>query len=167
LISYIINDVGSLVKKVGNRNALDLADYFDIRIREDKLGGLKGYIFFQSRITTLCINAELPELYRQTVICHEIGHYRYHRSLAKNIDFVERNIFRQNCQNEYEANLFAAEFLLADELVLETLDKADIFTAAARLKVPVELLDYKLKLLQHKGYPLGPCLQVASDFLKG
>jgi Zn-dependent peptidase ImmA (M78 family) len=167
LISYIINDVSSLLKKAGSRNPIDLAHNLDILIREDRLGSLKGYIFFQSRIATVCINSELPEIYRSTVICHEIGHYRYHQKQARNLGFFEQNLFKQNCQNEHEANLFAAEFLLSDEIVLQTLNTMDIYAGAAALKVPAELLDYKLMLLQHKGYALRPCWLAASDFLKG
>ncbi len=49
-------------------------------------------------------------------------------------------------QCEYEANCFAADYLLEDEDVLEMLN-ADMsfFQAAAELKVPPELLDFKFE----------------------
>ena len=55
-------------------------------------------------------------------------------------------------QCEYEANCFAADYLLEDEDVMAMLN-ADIsfFQAAAELKVPPELLDFKFRMMKRSG----------------
>lgn len=69
---------------------------------------------------------------------------------------------------EYEANIFAAEFLMDDEHVLEKLnDDISFFGAAAELQVPAELLDFKFRVMKRKGYKLiDPPLMCNSNFLK-
>lgn len=54
---------------------------------------------------------------------------------------------------EYEANIFAAEFLMADEDVLAKLnDDISFFGAATLLRVPPKLLDFKFRLMKRNGY---------------
>ena len=77
-------------------------------------------------------------------------------------------MFDETSQMEYEANLFAAELLMADEDVL-SLMKGDMsfFGTAAALEVPPELLDYKFRVMLKKGYKLvSPPLGARSDFWK-
>ena len=167
MLARIIKDTARLIRRLQSRDPFLLASALDIEIREDRLGGLKGYILFQSRMAVIVLNRELAEELRPVVVCHEIGHYLYHRQKAQTRTFREISLFAENCQREYEANLFAAEFLLSDEKVLEQLKEGrDIFQAAAALEVPPELLDFKLKLLKQKGYAVETCLQASSDFLK-
>ena len=53
---------------------------------------------------------------------------------------------------EYEANLLTAELLISDDQVEELLNEGcDFFECAARLAVPAELLDFKLRLMREKG----------------
>jgi Zn-dependent peptidase ImmA (M78 family) len=69
---------------------------------------------------------------------------------------------------EKEANLFAAELLLSDEDVTEVLNSDNtFFTAAATLCVPIELLDFKFRIMKRKGYQLAePPVHSHNDFLK-
>lgn len=68
---------------------------------------------------------------------------------------------------EKDANLFAAEYLLRDQDVLETLNRdTTFFAAAAMLRVPAELLDFKFRVLKWKGYKLiEPPISAQSKFL--
>ncbi|MEA4893245.1 MAG: ImmA/IrrE family metallo-endopeptidase [Peptococcaceae bacterium] len=167
MLARIIKDTEKLTQQLGGRSPFDLAGHFDIEIREDRLGNLKGYIFFQSRMAVICLNRDLADELRPVVVCHEIGHYLYHRKKGAASTFGETSLFLGNCQKEYEANLFAAEFLLPDDSTLEQIEEGrNIFQAAAALQVPPELLDFKLKFLKHKGYPVAECLWAAGDFLK-
>lgn len=71
-------------------------------------------------------------------------------------------------QCEYEANCFAADYLLEDEDVLEMLN-ADMsfFQAAAELKVPPELLDFKFRMMKRSGVQIVDSpITSNSDFLK-
>lgn len=69
---------------------------------------------------------------------------------------------------EKEANLFAAELLLEDGEVLDALNQdVTFFSAAAQLRVPMEMLDFKFRLLKWKGYKmLESPIQVNSNFMR-
>ena len=63
--------------------------------------------------------------------------------------FHDLRLFDESSLAEKEANLFAAEYLLSDEEVLEVLNRdTTFFTAAAKLTVPVELLDFKFRIMK-------------------
>ena len=59
------------------------------------------------------------------------------------------------------------EYLLNDEEVLDTLNRdTTFFTAAAKLYVPIELLDFKFRVMKWKGYKLiEPPISARSNFL--
>lgn len=164
MIDYIIEDVAQLVDQVGCRDPWALARHLKVHLREDPLGSLKGYLFFQSRIAVLCLNSQLPETLKATVLCHELGHFRYHRD--QNTMFSETQLFVTQGQQEYEANLFAAEYLLEDQSILKGLKDMDVYALAASLGIRPELLAFKLKLLQFKGWELPWQPHLQSDFLK-
>lgn len=69
---------------------------------------------------------------------------------------------------EKEANLFAAEFLLDDQLVFEYLNSdTTFFAAAAEMFVPMELLDFKFRVMKWKGFKLmEPPISARSNFLR-
>ena len=68
---------------------------------------------------------------------------------------------------EYEANVFAAEFLLSDEDVLDALEnQLDFFGTASLLNVPPELLSFKIRILQRQGYEIESPIIAKSDFLR-
>ena len=64
--------------------------------------------------------------------------------------------------------MFAAELLLEDGEVLEALNQdVTFFSAAAQLRVPMEMLDFKFRLLKWKGYKmLESPIQVNSNFMR-
>lgn len=79
-------------------------------------------------------------------------------------DFV---LYDSTSQYEYEANLFAAEYLLDDELVREKLSEDTFFFSVAKeLEVPPELLDFKFRILKRKGWNLESPILADSNFLK-
>ena len=69
---------------------------------------------------------------------------------------------------EKDANLFAAEFLLEDDAVLELLNGDNaFFSAASALYVPIELLDFKFRVMKRKGYKLmEQPVRARSNFMK-
>lgn len=82
--------------------------------------------------------------------------------------FHDFELFDGVSQCEYEANCFAADYLLEDEDVLEMLN-ADMsfFQAAAELKVPPELLDFKFRMMKRSGVQIVDSpITSNSDFLK-
>lgn len=76
-------------------------------------------------------------------------------------------MFDESSMMEKEANLFAAEFLMDDRDVLRALNRdTTFFSAAAMLRVPAELLDFKFRVMKWKGYKLiEPPINANSNFL--
>ena len=76
-------------------------------------------------------------------------------------------MFDDTDRMEYEANVFAAEFLLEDTEVTDTLEEdMDFFTMAKMLCVPPELLDFKCRILQRQGVAINAPYIARGDFLK-
>lgn len=68
---------------------------------------------------------------------------------------------------EYEANIFAAEFLMDDEDFFEKLnDDISFFGVASLLQIPPELLDFKFRPMKRNGYKLDPPLMARTNFLR-
>jgi Zn-dependent peptidase ImmA (M78 family) len=99
---------------------------------------------------------------------HELGHDRLHKEIALLKGFQEVELFDMASPVEYEANLFAAEFLIDDQELLELLndDSKSFFGVARELSVPAALLDFKFRLLKHKGYRIEAPYIANGDFLK-
>lgn len=102
------------------------------------------------------------------MVAHELGHDRLHRDIAMLKGFQEVELFDMAKPAEYEANIFAAELLIDDKELLEILndENASFFSAARELYVPAALLDFKFRVLKHKGYRIEAPYIAHGDFLK-
>lgn len=131
-------------------------------------GACKGFYIQQSRKQAIVINSDLEEELQRIILIHELGHAVLHKSVPGIKNFHDFNLFDETYHYEYEANIFAPDFLLDDEEVLKVLnDDISFFTAASTLYVPAELLDFKFRILKRKGYQvIDPPLNANSDFLK-
>lgn len=90
-----------------------------------------------------------------------------HAKITELRAFHDFELFDQTSVYEYEANVFAAKFLLDDADVLELLNEdISFFSADKMLHVPPELPDNKFRILKRKGYALNPPLYSAGYFLK-
>lgn len=69
---------------------------------------------------------------------------------------------------ENEANFYTADILLDDEETLDVIRTYDLAASASILNVPIDILDFKLRLLhQTKRFDrYQDLLSVRSDFLK-
>lgn len=131
-------------------------------------GACKGFFMTQSRKKVITINSDLPEALQRIIASHELGHAVLHSKAVGVNTFHDFELFDSTSTLEYEANTFSAEFLMDDEDVLEKLnDDISFFGAAALLRVPPELLDFKFRMLKRKGYKvIDPPLMANGDFLK-
>lgn len=124
----------------------------------------KGFFLRQSRISLIMLNSDQPQSLQRIVLAHELGHANLHRAEKA---FHEFQLFGSVQRCEYEANMFAAEYLLTDEAVLGILrEEPSVYDAARKLCVPAELLDFKLRLLKGRGYNVNPPLYADSCFMK-
>lgn len=128
---------------------------------------IKGFYLQRNRIKTITYNDDLPAVLQRIIVAHEFGHSQLH--VKKGVHaFHDVGMFDESNRYEKEANLFAAEFLLNDEEVLDTLNADNtFFSAAAILQVPMELLDFKFRVMKWKGYKLvEPPITARSNFLR-
>ena len=115
---------------------------------------LKGFFLESKRIRIITVNSDLPLIIQKIIVAHELGHAVLHRN-SGTLAFHDVALYDSTNIYEKEANLFAAEYLLSDDAVLEALNRdSTFFSAAADLMVPAELLDFKFRVLKWKGYKL-------------
>lgn len=128
---------------------------------------IKGFYLQKKRIKTITYNSDLPSVLQRIIVAHELGHSELHAKGGVHA-FHDVGLFNESSRFEKEANLFAAEFLLKDEDVLDSLNAdSTFFAAAAALKVPMELLDFKFRVMKWKGYKLvEPPITARNNFLR-
>lgn len=152
----IFKEVMRIKRRYKTEDPYELLDALGIRARlSDKYGpaGLKGYCYFSKRIIFVVINTHLPEAEKRIVAAHEAAHVILHRELIKLAPLKDFRLYDLTVKEEYEANLFAADFLIADEKVREmTKDEdMDFFKLCRQLFVPPELMTFKLYSLIQRG----------------
>lgn len=168
-IDRIAEEAESLVRKYNTRDPYKLCDELGVRIRLKDLGtDIKAYYFYQSRIRNIVLNNRVSESVRRILVAHELGHDRLHREIAMLKGFQEIELFDATLPTEYEANIFAAELLINDDELIERFNDRDasFFGIAKELYIPAALLDFKFRVLKHKGYRIEAPYIAQGDFLK-
>ena len=108
----------------------------------------------------------MPAHIQRIILPHELGHGVLHVTPAL-CTFHELTVLNESNRLEYEANIFAAEFMLNDDDVFDALQmRMDFFQTASLLEVPPELLDFKIRLLQREGHKITAPYIGNADFLK-
>lgn len=169
---WISREVCRLERKYNEPDPLALCERMGILVLFQPMGtytgACKGFFLSQSRMRSITINSDLPEPLQRVIAAHELGHADLHRKEAGVSAFHDFALFDRTSTKEYEANVFAAELLLDDREVLERLhEERSFFGAAQSLRVPPELLDFKLRIPKRKGYDvIDPPLSATGSFLK-
>ena len=169
--SDICNSVAKLKAKHEETDPFRLCRAMGITLLPQPMGShetaIKGFYMECKRIKSITVNSDLPEIIQKIIVAHELGHAVLHRTSTVQA-FHEVVMFDSSSIKEKEANLFAAELLLEDGEVLEALNQdVTFFSAAAQLCVPMEMLDFKFRLLKWKGYKmLESPIQVNSNFMR-
>ena len=170
-IDYICREVSRIMRKYDESDPWELAAAMGIIVSRvpmgEKYNSCKGFFLYQSRIKHITINSDLSEIVQRIILSHELGHAILHLKAAKMRAFHDFSLYDSTSQMEYEANLFAAEYLLDDELVADRLTEDTFFFSVAKeLNVPPELLDFKFRILKRKGWLIESPILANSDFLK-
>lgn len=136
-------------------------------IAEEQFVRIKGFYLQRNRIKTITYNDDLPAVLQRIIVAHEFGHSQLHVKSGVHA-FHDVGRFNESNRYEKEANLFAAEFLLDDQQVLDSLNSdTTFFAAASTLQVPMELLDFKFRVMKWKGYKLvEPPITARNNFLR-
>ena len=167
----ICEAVEKLKKKYCESDLRKLCGQMGIIIIPQAMGreenAIKGFFLEKNRIKTITVNSDLPTIIQNIIIAHEIGHAVLHKNKGVHA-FHEFSLFDSSSMMEKDANLFAAELLLEDEDVLEMMNSDTMFfAAAAALNVPMELLDFKFRIMKWKGYMMMQApIEFRSNFLK-
>ncbi|MFC4618624.1 ImmA/IrrE family metallo-endopeptidase [Camelliibacillus cellulosilyticus] len=134
--------VEKMIRKHGTNNPFEIASQKGIVLMLESLGKIYGYHHTFHRIQIIHINDELDEPMKRFVCAHELGHAVLHPELSTS--FLQKNTLFYMDKIEREANEFAVELLLSDE-VLYTYQGTDatIYEAAAAYGIPREVVHLK------------------------
>lgn len=171
-IDYICAIVERLKRKYDETDPFRLAMAMGIIVEYAFMGtnpeSCKGFFLCQSRKKHITINCDLPRAMQRIILAHEIGHAVLHKEeLTLLKAFHDFGLYDSTSRLEKEANLFAAEFLLDDDNVEKYIYASyDVFSMARSLRVPPEMLDFKLRIMKEKGWDINIPLMSNSNFLK-
>ena len=181
MIDYglIVHKVAALKRYYGSAGPREILTDRGAALLEMSMGkdenAIKGFIVKSSRMITVGINTDLSDSAAGKVLLHETGHLCLGHLNAVRQGTLRDSSFGWRSDNtllsrlENEANFFASDYILDTEETLEAIREYDIAAAARLLKVPVEFLDYKLRLLHGLGlFPdYRDVLSVKSSCLRG
>ena len=134
--------VSYYVKKYKTRNPFELAEYLNVQVQFGDLGSRAGCYMFLKNHKCIFLNKNLSEQEMRMVMAHELGHAILHRK--ENCYFIRNKTFLLTSKNEIEANIFAAELLIPDEILLENKDYT-IKQLSRLLKYGENLVELKLQ----------------------
>lgn len=113
---YVLN----IVKKHGTTNPFEIAKRKNIIVLFEDLGNTLGFYNTYKRFKFIHINNRIDETTQRFVCAHELGHALLHPKA--NTPFLRNKTFFSVDRLEIEANTFAIELLLSDEMISEYQD---------------------------------------------
>ena len=117
-------------KKFNTNDPFVIADQLGILYQ---IGALKyeGCYMFLKNHRYIILNEDLPPHEQKLVMAHELGHAILHRK--ENCYFIRNKTLLLNSKNEIEANKFAVELLLPDEILNEYIESGYTIEQVARI----------------------------------
>lgn len=109
--------IAYLKNKYCTSNPFELANALGILIIKEDLGSIEGYYNKQLRQKQIHINCNLSDKDMLFTCAHELGHALLHPD--SNTKFLRNNTLLSVDKLEREANYFAIELLVPDEIVKE------------------------------------------------
>lgn len=168
-MDFIHEKVNIITRKFNTRDPFEICKKMNIHIHYKDLGdSLKAYYFYQSRIKNIVINSRSDKVLQRTLCAHELGHAILHGKYASVHGFQELEMFNNLIPTEYEANLFAAELIVPDDKLFDLMNEANktYYTVAQELYIPFEILGFKFRLLNHRGFKFEIPHILKTNFLK-
>ena len=107
--------VSYYTKKYHTRNPFELAEYLNVEVMIGPLGNRAGCYMFLKNHKCAFLNEDLNDNERTLVMAHELAHSIMHRK--ENCYFIRNKTLLLTSKMETEANIFAAELLIPDELI--------------------------------------------------
>ena len=120
----LIVDIKGIVKRLKkNHNTCDpfrICEDFDIVVRYEELGAILGFHDVHFHMKSIHLNASMPDDMLPFVCSHELGHAILHPNV--NTHFLRKHTLFSIDKIERQANAFAVELLLPDDLLDECSD---------------------------------------------
>lgn len=172
-ISGIYNEADGYARRFKTRNPYELLDAIGaITVFSDEYepDGLKGFSTILGRVMFAVINSKLNEQDRRIVAGHEAAHLILHKReilLSPAKAMKDFNLFDNSGRYEHQANNFLADFLVADDEVMDIIrsNELDYFGTARELCMPPPLLAFKLYSMMQRGFAVRNPVNLTSDFL--
>ncbi len=108
-----------LTKKYHTANPYELADALNITVFCEELGSLNGYYTKPYRMKQIHINSSLNEHDAAYTCAHELGHAVLHPNVST--PFLRSKTLLSVDKLEIEANTFAINLLVSDEVLSENI----------------------------------------------
>ena len=106
-----------LTKKYNTSNPFELANALKIAVFFEELGTINGYYNKPLRMKQIHINQNLSEQDAKFTCAHELGHAVLHPNAST--PFLRSKTFLSVDKLEIEANTFAVNLLIPDEIIME------------------------------------------------
>lgn len=134
--------VDKLVQKYKTRNPFEMIKGMNVILVFYPLHGVRGFYQYFQRNNIIYIDETLPDQDKAFVLAHEIGHMMLHRK--SNAIFMDTRTQFKTSKYELEANKFAAELLIPDEIIEGNRDLTTVQLS--------RLLGYNEKFIELKTY---------------
>jgi len=105
------------VDKFGTRNPYELARCLNVELQIGDMGAKCGCYMFLKKHRCIFLNQNLSGSEMLLVLAHELGHAVLHRT--QNCYFIKNKTLLSSDKFELEANVFAAELLINDDMIDE------------------------------------------------
>ena len=129
-----------LMRRCNSNNPFTIARALDVILIYCTLIDLNGFYQYHKRNHIIYLSEDLDEVTARFVLAHELGHMQLHRNL--NTVFMDTRTYNPHSRFERQANTFAVELLLPDDLLREYPD-CSIYHLAVSFGVPEEFVELK------------------------
>ena len=164
---YIQNVSNKLIKKFDTRDPFQLCQAIGVEVFYADLGSLKGMYKYLKKNRFAVINENLDPFTKTLVCAHELGHDILHQNLARKVCLQEFIHYDMKSRPEYEANLFASEILLSDDIIFNLArDGYDIEQISKELCTDINLIALKVSSMNTRGYRFDNTIDAKCNFLK-
>lgn len=109
--------INSIVQKHNSRNPFDIIRERNVILIFAPLKDVRGFYQYFQRNHIIYIDENLSEREKLFVCAHELGHMLLHKKV--NAIFMDTRTFFNTDKFELEANLFAVELLIPDDVIWE------------------------------------------------
>lgn len=122
-----------LMRRCQSNDPFTIAQMLDVLLISCTLVDLNGFYQYHKRNHIIYLSDTLDESAARFVLAHELGHMQMHRNL--NTVFMDTKTFNPRSKFERQANAFAVELLLPDDLLREYPD-CTLYHIARSVGVP-------------------------------